>query len=134
VKARQLFQPAFATRPSSWALINYQKRDARVTHDPRYSGMGPSLTFAISAAPSRSTRNMKTTKSRNLGNMRPSRFPHSIGIDVTSSYALVARWNAGRGAPTRADCQIAHQQGLPPNNFFIVSLASPMGRIQRHGS
>ena len=57
-----------------FALINYQKRDARPTHDPRYSDIGPSLTFAIIAAPSRSTRNVKTTKSRHRHDMRLSRF------------------------------------------------------------
>ena len=29
--------------------------DARVSHEPRYADIGPSLTFAINAAPSKST-------------------------------------------------------------------------------
>ena len=40
--------------------------DARVTHDPRYSCIGPSLTFAIIAAPNRSTTNVNATKSRHM--------------------------------------------------------------------
>ena len=35
-----------------------------VTHEPRCSRIGPSLTFAIIAAPNRSTKNINTTKSR----------------------------------------------------------------------
>lgn len=66
-----------------------RQRDARLTHAPRYSRIGPSLRFAIIAAPNRSTKNVNTTKSRHLHDMRPSPFPHAIRIDVTSSDALV---------------------------------------------
>jgi hypothetical protein len=74
-----------------------RQRDARLTHDPRYSRIGPSLTFAIIAAPNRSTKNVNTTKSRQLHDMRPSPFPHTIRIDVTSSDALVTIY----GIPSR---------------------------------
>jgi hypothetical protein len=74
-----------------------RQRDARLTHDPRYSRIGPSLTFAIIAAPNRSTENVNTTKSRQLHDMRPSPFPHIIRIDVTSSDALVTIY----GIPSR---------------------------------
>jgi len=53
-------------------------RDARVTHEPRYSCIGPSLTFAIIVAPNRSTKCVNATKSRQLHDMRPSPFPHTI--------------------------------------------------------
>ena len=41
-------------------------RDAWVTHEPRCSRIGPSLTFAIIAAQSRSTENANATKSRHM--------------------------------------------------------------------
>jgi len=53
-----------------------RQRDARLTHDPRYSCIGPSLMFAIIAVPNRSTKNVNATKSRQLHDMRPS--PHHI--------------------------------------------------------
>jgi hypothetical protein len=61
------------SRRRSLVLISYQKRDARVTHDPRYSDIGPSLTFAIIAAPRSNIRIVNTTKSRHR-HMRRSLF------------------------------------------------------------
>jgi hypothetical protein len=40
--------------------------DAWVTHEPRWSRIGPSLTFATIAAPSRSAANVNATKSRHM--------------------------------------------------------------------
>jgi hypothetical protein len=39
-------------------------RDARATHAPRCSRIGPSVTFAMIAAPSRSTETVNATQSR----------------------------------------------------------------------
>jgi hypothetical protein len=64
-------------------------RNAWVTHEPRCSRIGPSLKFAIIAAPNRSTKNVNSTKSRQFHDMLPSLFPHIIRIDVTSSGVLV---------------------------------------------
>jgi len=58
--------------PSKASTIGY--RMAWVTHEPRCSRIGPSLTFAIIAAPSRSTKNVNTTKSRQPGDMLRSFF------------------------------------------------------------
>jgi hypothetical protein len=55
--------------------------DAWVTHEPRCSGIGPSVTFAINAAPNRSTRNANATNSRH---MAPCPFPHSIRVDAVA--------------------------------------------------
>jgi len=74
----QAYQGVIVT-PWVCATTSYQKRDARLTHDPRYSDIGPSLTFAIIAAPSRSTRNVKTIKSCDRHGMRLSRFPQQSG-------------------------------------------------------
>jgi len=49
-------------------------RDARVTHAPRYSCIGPSLMFAIIAATNRSTKNASTARSSQLLRMRLSLF------------------------------------------------------------
>jgi hypothetical protein len=49
-------------------------RNAWVTHEPRCSCNGPSLTFAIMAAPNRSTKSVNTTKSRQFHDMLPSLF------------------------------------------------------------
>ena len=49
-------------------------RKAWVTHEPRCSRIGPSLTFAIIAAPNRGTRNVNTTRSRQPHDMLPSVF------------------------------------------------------------
>ena len=40
--------------------------DAWVTHEPRCSRIGPSLTFAIIAAPNRSAANVNATQSRHM--------------------------------------------------------------------
>jgi hypothetical protein len=40
--------------------------DEWVTHEPRWSRIGPSLTFATIAAPSRSAANVNVTKSRDM--------------------------------------------------------------------
>jgi|GraSoiStandDraft_41_1057321.scaffolds.fasta_scaffold2630394_1 hypothetical protein len=49
-------------------------RNAWVTHEPRCSCIGPSLTFAIIAAPNTSAKNVSTTKSRQFHAMLPSLF------------------------------------------------------------
>jgi len=60
-------------------------RKARVTHVPRCSASGQSLTFAIIAAPKRSTKNVNITKSRQFQAMLPPLFPRIILTDLTSS-------------------------------------------------
>src|SRR5438552_16054475 len=47
-------------------------RKACLAHEPRYSCNGPSLTFAIIAAPNRNTKNVNTTRSRQFHDMLPS--------------------------------------------------------------
>ena len=54
-------------------------RDACVTHEPRCSRIGPSPTFAIIAAPSRSPKKINPTNSRH---MTPSRFRIRSGSDA----------------------------------------------------
>jgi hypothetical protein len=58
----------------SEAVYGWAYRIAWVTHEPRCSCIGPSLTFAIIAAPNRSTKNVNTTKSRQFHDMLSSLF------------------------------------------------------------
>ncbi len=64
-------------------------RNAWVTHVPRCSASGPSLTFAIIAAPNRNTKNVNITTSRQFQAMLSSPFSRIIRTDPTSSDARV---------------------------------------------
>ena len=54
--------------------------DARVSHEPRYADIGPSLTFAINAAPSKSTEKVNATRFRHMPVAFSSSFCLPVGV------------------------------------------------------
>ena len=96
-----LFTQPTTHQPPSEASIPLGYRKACLAHEPRYSCNGPSLTFAIIAAPNSTTRNVNTTRFRQFHDMLPSFLRGALAaINGTPAIPLetVKRWSLALAA------------------------------------